>query len=206
MKVLAICASPRRGGNSEVLCDQFLKGAEERGHEGKKIRLADMAVSPCAACYGCAKSHGCVKNDDMDGILRELVDADAIVLATPVYFYSMDARMKIMIDRCLPRYREIKDKDFYYIITAADPEHSAADGTIAGLRGFLKCLPGGEEKGIIYGTGTWDNGDVYRHPSFEKAYEMGRGIGGRQTRGVFKMPSDDLAGAVTEGGKDEDIF
>lgn len=178
MKVLAICASPRKGGNSDVLCDQFLKGAAECGNEVRKINLANMNISPCAACYGCTKSHRCVKNDDMEQILQELMDADKIVLATPVYFYSMDAQMKIMIDRCLPRYREIKDKDFYYIITAADPENSAADETIAGLRGYLRCLPGAKEKGIIYGTGTWDKGDVYRHPSFEKTYEMGRMIGG----------------------------
>ena len=177
MKVLAICASPRKGGNSDVLCDQFLKGAAENGNEAKKINLAGMNISPCVACYGCTKSHQCVKKDDMAQIQQELIDADVIVLATPVYFYSMDAQMKIMIDRCLPRYREIKNKAFYYIITAADPEHSAADETIAGLRGYLRCLPGAKEKGILYGTGTWDKGDVYRHPSFEKAYAMGKTIG-----------------------------
>ena len=163
MKVLAISASPRKGGNSDVLCDQFLKGAAEAGNEIKKIALGQVNISPCAACYGCSKSHRCV-----------------IVLATPVYFYSMDAQMKIMIDRCLPRYQEIRDKDFYYIVTAADPQHSAAEETIAGLRGFLRCLPGAEEKGIVYGTGAWDKGDVYRHPSFEKAYEMGKTIGGQK--------------------------
>lgn len=177
MKVLAICASPRKGGNSDVLCAQFLKGAAENGNEVKKINLAGMNISPCVACYGCTKSHQCVKKDDMAQIQQELIDADIIVLATPVYFYSMDAQMKIMIDRCLPRYREIKNKDFYYIITAADPEHSAADETIAGLRGYLRCLPGANEKGILYGTGTWNKGDVYRHPSFEKAYAMGKTIG-----------------------------
>lgn len=177
MKVLAICASPRKGGNSDVLCDQFLKGAAENGNEVKKINLAGMNISPCTACYGCTKSHWCVKNDDMEQIQQELICADVIVLATPVYFYSMDAQMKIMIDRCLPRYREIKNKEFYYIITAADPEHSAADETIAGLRGYLRCLPGAKEKGIIYGTGTWDKGDVYRHPSFENACAMGKTIG-----------------------------
>ena len=81
-----------------------------------------------------------------------------------------------MIDRCLPRYTEIKDKVFYYIITAADPQHSAADETIAGFRGFLRCLPGAQEKDIIYGTGTWDMNDVYRHPAYEKAYEMGKAV------------------------------
>lgn len=178
MKVLAISASPRKGGNSDVLCDQFLKGAADSGNEVEKINLAGKNISPCVSCYGCTKSGKCVKKDDMEQILQELICADVIVLATPVYFYSMDAQMKIMIDRCLPRYREIENKDFYYIITAADPEHSAADETIAGLRGYLRCLPGAKEKGIIYGTGTWDKGDVYRHPSFEKAYESGRTIAG----------------------------
>lgn len=179
MKVLAISASPRRGGNSDVLCDQFLKGAAENGNEVNKINLRDMKTSPCAACYGCTKSHQCVQQDDMAQIQQELTLADVIVLAAPVYFYSMNAQMKIMIDRCLPMYRKIKDKDFYYIITAADPQHSAADGTIAGLRGFLRCLPGAKEKGIVYGIGTWGKGDVYQHPSLEKAYEMGKMVGGK---------------------------
>jgi hypothetical protein len=88
----------------------------------------------------------------------------------------MCAQMKTMIDRCLPRYQEIQNKQFYFIITAADPQHSAAEETIAGLRGYLRCLPGAQEKGIVYGTGTWDKGDVYRHPSLERAYEMGKGV------------------------------
>ena len=56
----------------------------------------------------------------------------------------------------------------------ADPEHSAAYETIAGLRGYLRCLPGAKEKGIVYGTGTWDKGDVYQHPSFEKPMRWAR--------------------------------
>jgi hypothetical protein len=88
----------------------------------------------------------------------------------------MDAQMKIMIDRCYARFQEIKDKDFYFIVTSADPQHSASDETIAGLRGYLRCLPNSKEKGIIYGTGTWDKGDVFRHPSFEQSYEMGKNI------------------------------
>ncbi len=176
MKVLAISSSPRKDGNSDVLCDQFLKGAKEAGHEGKKIRLSELGISPCTACYGCTKSGRCVKDDGMTEIIEELIHADIIALATPVYFYSMCAQMKIMIDRCLPRHKEIKDKKFYFIVTAADPEHSAVDGTLAGLRGFLRCLPGAEEKEVIYGTGAWDKGDVYRHPSLNAAYEAGKSV------------------------------
>ena len=181
MKVLAISASPRAGGNSDVLCDRFLKGASEAGHVVKKIRLAGMEISPCAACYGCRDTHRCVKRDDMELVLQQLIDADTVVLATPVYFYSMAAQMKTMIDRCLPRYRELQNKDFYCIVTAADPEHPAAEETLAGLRGYLRCLPGAQEKGVIYGTGTWDRGDVFQHPSYEEAYQIGRALtGGRR--------------------------
>jgi multimeric flavodoxin WrbA len=176
MKVLAISASPRKDGNSDVLCDQFLKGAAEMGHETEKINLSGKKIASCTACYSCGKTKTCVQKDDMADILQKLIDADVIVLATPVYFYSMCAQMKTMIDRCLPRYQEIQNKQFYFIITAADPQHSAAEETIAGLRGYLRCLPGAQEKGIVYGTGTWDKGDVYRHPSLERAYEMGKGV------------------------------
>lgn len=176
MKVLAISASPRSGGNSDVLCDQFLKGASEAGHETAKIRLAEKNIAPCSACYGCRENHLCVNEDDMAEVLRQLIAADVIVLATPVYFYCMDAQMKIMIDRCLPRYREMVHKKLYFIVTAADPQHSAADETLAGLRGFLRCLPGASECGVIYGTGTWDKGDVYRHPSLELAYQTGKNV------------------------------
>ncbi len=176
MKVLAVSASPRSGGNSDVLCDQFLKGAAEAGHETEKINIESKRIHSCMACYGCGKTNVCVQKDDMGEILEKLIEADVIILATPVYFYSMNAQMKAFIDRCLPRYQEIRNKAFYYIVTAADPQHSAADETIAGLRGYLRCLPGAQEKGIIYGTGTWDMNDVYRHPAFEKAYEAGKTI------------------------------
>ena len=120
------------------------------------------------------------RNSALKPSVQKLIETDVIVLATPVYFYSMSAQMKTFIDRCLPRYTEIKGKAFYYIITAADPQHSAADETIAGLRGFLRCLPGAQEKDIIYGTGTWDMNDVYQHPAYEKAYELGRECVGKE--------------------------
>ena len=176
MKVLAISSSPRRGGNSDVLCDEFLKGAAEAGHETRKIRLAEKKIAPCAACYGCTESHVCVRKDDMAEVLDALKTADVIALASPVYFYSVCAQMKAMIDRCLPDYMEIKDKTFYLIVTAADPQHSAADETLSDFRGYLRCLPGAKEAGVILGTGTWNKGDVYRHPSLKQAYEMGRSI------------------------------
>lgn len=176
MKVLAISSSPRKGGNSDVLCDEFLKGAREAGHKVQKIRLAEKKIAPCAACYGCAETHVCVRKDDMAEVLEALIGADVIVLASPVYFYSICAQMKTMIDRCLANYPAIEEKRFYLIVTAADPQRSAADETLADFRGFLRCLPGATEAGVLWGTGTWDKGDVYRHPSLKQAYETGRRI------------------------------
>ncbi len=176
MKILAISSSPRKGGNSDVLCDEFLKGAAEGGHQVQKIRLAEKKIAPCLACYGCTETHICVRNDDMTEVLEAMKAADAIVLAAPVYFYSVCAQMKTMIDRCFADYRAIGGKTFYLIVTAAEPNHSAAEATLADLRGFLRCLPGAREAGVILGTGTWDRGDVYRHPALKEAYEMGRSI------------------------------
>lgn len=75
MKVLAISVSLSSGGNSDVLCDRFLKGAEEAGHQTEKIRLDDKNISPCKACYGCGKSKTCVIKDDMAELLQKLVEA-----------------------------------------------------------------------------------------------------------------------------------
>lgn len=177
MKILSINGSPRNGGNSDVLCQQFIKGAEETGHSVSEIRLSEKKISPCLACYHCLEGgHECAIKDDMADIQQKIIDADVILLATPIYFYSLSAQMKIMIDRCLPHYREMKNKQFYFIVTAADPQHDAADEALASMRGFLRCLPESVEKGVIYGTGTWNKGDVYNHPSYKKAYEMGKMI------------------------------
>ena len=176
MKVLAISSSPRLHGNSDLLCDQFLKGAAEAGHSVEKVRLAEKSISLCAACDKCQSDAMCVKKDDMADILNDVISTDVIVLATPVYFYSMSAQMKIFIDRCYARFREITGKDFYLIVTSAAPQHEAAEETIAGLRGFLRCLPETREKDIIYGSGAWDKGDILRHPAYEKAFELGNAL------------------------------
>ena len=116
----------------------------------------------------------CVIKDDMAEIFPKLVAADVIVLAFPVYFYSLCSQMKMLIDRCLVNHKAIADKGFYFIITAAAPQHKAGDGTLAAFRGFLRCLPDAQELGVIYGTGTWEKGDIYQHPTYQEAYELGK--------------------------------
>lgn len=176
MKVLIISFSPRKGGNSDVLCGRFAEGAAEAGHEVEKVNLREKALSPCRACYACMKNHVCAIRDDMVEIFPKLAAADVIVMASPVYFYSLCSQMKILIDRCLVNHKAIAGKRFYFIVTAADPQHEAANETLAAFWGFLRCLPDAREAGVIYGTGTWDKGDVYQHPAYAQAYKMGKQI------------------------------
>lgn len=174
-KVLIISASPRKGGNSDALCDQFLLGAKEAGHNVEKVFLRDHKINYCLGCGVCNNTHVCVQKDDMKNLLEKMVNADVIVLATPVYFYTMDAQLKTFIDRCVSRYTEISNKEIYFIVAAADTNKDNLAPAIEGLRGFTRdCLEGSKEKGIIYGTGAWQVGEIKTLPAYKKAYEMGK--------------------------------
>lgn len=176
-KVLAFTASPRKGGNSDLLCDQFLQGAKDAGNEVEKIYIRDRKINFCLGCMKCQKNGGtCVQRDDMDEILEKMVAADVLVLATPVYFYSMSAQLKVLIDRTCPAYQRIHDKKAYLIATAGDDARSAIDGTLTGFRGFLDCVSNVEEAGVIYGTGLSEIGDVKGKPVLQTAYEMGKTV------------------------------
>lgn len=176
-KVLILSGSPRKGGNSDVLCDEFSRGAAERGNSVEKIRIAEKTVGYCRACYFCKKSGGaCVIKDDMAEILQKMIDADVIVLSSPVYFYSIDAQLKAVIDRTVARWLEVKNKEFYYIMTAADGEEAAMETTLACFRGYADCVNGAKERGVIYGTGVYEKGEILKSPAMRKAYEMGLSV------------------------------
>lgn len=176
-KVLVLSASPRKGGNSDTLCDELIRGAEEAGHQTEKIFLKDKNVNYCLGCGNCSNyGKSCPQKDDMEGILQKMIDADVIVLATPVYFYSMNAQLKTVIDRCCAGYTKISGKDFYFIITAAEEDIEAMEATIQGLRGFTSCLPYAVERGIIYGLGAWLVGEISNKPAMGEAFEAGRNI------------------------------
>ena len=120
-KVLVLSSSPRRGGNSDRLCDRFMAGAQQAGHEVEKIFLKDRRIGYCTGCGACYGGAGpCPQKDDAAGVIGKMVEADVIVMATPVYFYTLSAQMKTLIDRCCARYLEMKGKEFYFILTAAE--------------------------------------------------------------------------------------
>lgn len=176
-KVLILSGSPRRDGNSDLLCKEFARGAAEAGHQVETARVAEMNIHPCSACYHC-RDHGgeCVHRDDMAALLQKMIDADVLVLASPVYFYSIAAQLKAVIDRSVARWLEVKDKEFYYIATAAEEDHAALATTLACFRGYADCVEGAKERGVIYGSGVYERGAVRATPAMQEAYQMGKQV------------------------------
>ncbi len=173
--VLVLSGSPRRDGNSDRLCDRFMLGAREAGHEVEKIFLRDRNINYCLGCGACYDTHECVQKDDMSGILQKMVEADVLVFGTPVYFYTLNAQLKTLIDRTAPLYTELKGKA-YLVAALADTDRSSVAGTVAAFRGFMDCLDNVEEAGIIAGYGVWRKGDIDGNPALEQAYEAGRNV------------------------------
>lgn len=174
--IVILSSSPRKGGNSDTLCDRFMQGALEAGHKVEKIALREKNLHPCLGCGACQKTHACVQKDDMAAILARLIEADVIVMATPVYFYTMSSQMKMLIDRTVPRYTDIVNKEFYFIATAADGNEKALERTIDGFRGFTDCLEGVREKGVLLAPGVWQKGEVAGTAAMDKAFAMGRNV------------------------------
>lgn len=175
--VLIVAASPRKDGNSDLLCGEFGRGAKEAGNSVETVFLREKKIEYCIACEACVKNGGsCIKKDDMSGLLEKMVGADVIAMATPVYFYAMDGQMKTFIDRTVARYQELSNKSFYFIATAADPDARALERTIEEFRGFTDCLNGAVEKGAILGAGVWAKGDVRAKPAMKEAYDAGKNV------------------------------
>lgn len=173
-KILILSGSPRKGGNSEILCDEFAKGAKKAGHDVEKIRVSEKNIAGCRACYACKNGGVCAIKDDMAELLQKMIDADVLVLASPVYFYSIDAQLKAVIDRTVARWLEVKNKEFYYIVTMADDSPASADTTLAYFRGYADCVSGAKEMGVIIGGGVYEKGEIKNTEAVKKAYEMGK--------------------------------
>lgn len=176
-RVLILSSSPRRGGNSDTLCDEFMRGTAEAGNEAEKIFLYDKTVHYCTGCSVCSlHKKPCPQKDDAAGIIGKMLAADVIVMATPVYFYTMSAQMKTLIDRCCGLYTEMSNKEFYFIVTAAEEDTRLLERTVDTFRGFLDCLENPVVKGVVFGTGVWHIGEIKDKPAMREAYEMGKQI------------------------------
>ncbi|MBM3155318.1 MAG: flavodoxin family protein, partial [Chloroflexi bacterium] len=99
MRVLGICCSPRKGGNTEILVREALGAAREAGCETELILIAEKDIAPCDGCGSCLTTGTCKIKDDMQQVYDELERADGIILGTPVYFINVSAQAKAVIDR-----------------------------------------------------------------------------------------------------------
>ena len=175
-KVLILSGSPRKGGNSDYLCDKFAQGARDAGHIVEKIFVSEKNIGYCRACYACRNSHKCIINDDMAQILDKMIHADVLVLASPVYFYSINAQIKTVLDRTLARWTELKDKEFFYILAAGEDDRAIMARSAECFRGFADCFKGSIERGIIYGHGLYAPKDARNSKFANDAYELGKDV------------------------------
>lgn len=176
-KILIISSSPRRGSNSDALCDEFMRGAVDAGHEVEKVALRDVTVNPCRGCGACSfHALPCPQRDDAPSIVRRMVEADVIVMGTPVYFYSMSAQMKALIDRTCGPYTEMRGKEFYVIATAAEDDEWIMGRVMTGFQGFFDCLEEPVVRGTLFCGGVTHVGDIEGNGALGEAYQMGRQV------------------------------
>lgn len=171
--VLIISSSPRKNGNSERLCQEFKRGALEAGHKVELIALREKKINYCIGCYACTKLGRCFQDDDMNELARMMEAADVIVLATPVYFYSMSGQLKVFIDRLVQNYTKIH-ADIYLLATAWDPETANLELTLEAIRGCTRdCFEACQEKRALAVGGVSEKGEIEDRDELRQAYEMG---------------------------------
>lgn len=176
-KVLVLAGSPHKNGNSSILSDEFIRGATESGHESEKIYIKDQSIQPCLGCNTCQDINGqCIQKDGMQAIYEKLMQADVIVFASPVYFYSWTAQMKTILDRTYALEPKLQNKTFYLISAGAAPEEKYMENMTHSFKLYASCFRAGGNGigGYLYGLNVSNPGDVKNTDVMKRAYEMGK--------------------------------
>ena len=174
-KVLVISTSPRKGGNSETLADEFVRGARDAGNDVEKVTLYDKDIRFCKGCLVCQNTQRCVIHDDADTIVQNMLTADVIVFATPIYYYGMCGQMKTLLDRANPLFpSDYRFRDIYLLCTASEQEEHTPQGTVTGLQGWIDCFEKARLAGSVFAGGVTSVGEIKGHPALNQAYELGR--------------------------------
>lgn len=179
MKILSILGSPNRNGNTGVILEQYLKGIEENHNyiEIKKIFLQEKKTSGCKGCNTCksGKIDGCIINDDMNEMYREVETSDVIVFATPVYFFSMTAQLKTFIDRLYAiDYQAWIGKKIVLLTT-----YGATDEVSSGAINVINIIKNITEYAGIdfvqrYGVSTNDYPTFQNKKALKEVYNLGK--------------------------------
>lgn len=176
-QILVIKGSLRKSGNTSIMADTFARGALESGNEVTQIVLKDKTIGDCLGCGVCQRNGGiCVQKDDMTEIYDAMKKADAIVLASPVYFYTWTSLMKRMIDRTFAIEPILTNKKFYLLSAGAAPEEKYMQTMIDSFRQYISCFRAGgnEEGGILFAYGTDEPSDVKKMSVLEEVYQIGK--------------------------------
>jgi len=186
MKVLGIFGSPRKGGNTDLLLEETLKGAEAEGGEIERLRLTDYNIVPCKECLACYKDGNCIVLDDMAKIYPRLLEADIIILASPIFFYGVTAWAKALIDRCQAlwaRKYHLKDPSLgkegrkrrgFFISAGGTKGQKVFEGAILTAKYFFDVL-NAEYVGELVIREVDLKGDILKHPeTLRQAFEAGK--------------------------------
>jgi multimeric flavodoxin WrbA len=177
-KILILKSSPRQNGNSNTLADALENGASQEGAMVESICLHDLDIRPCDGCDECVHTGICVIKDDMQAIYPKLLTADALVLASPIYWFTYSAQLKLCIDRWYALWNFKKDlfksKPFGILLTYGDEDlyNSGGINAILTFETMLRFLQA-PLAGMVHGS-LMDIGDANKHPELlEKANQLG---------------------------------
>lgn len=178
-KVLILSSSPRKGGNTELLCQQFLKGATEAGATVEMLNLNDYRIdfiNDVDVEYGMKRQHNPKVRDDAPMIIKKMGEADIIVLSSPVYFMNITGQLKTLFDRVFSCEADLMGKQYYFITACTDDSESTAQCAIDGFSSFTMCLPRSKVKGEVKAVGMRDAGDVKASAFMQQAYDLGKSV------------------------------
>jgi NAD(P)H-dependent FMN reductase len=172
---LGVVGSPRRGGNTEILVDEVLRGAQDAGAHTEKIILDELDIAPCRACDRCVSTGECAQDDDLAMLLEQMRRSQIWVLGTPVYWSGPTAQFKAFLDRWYSARRiEFGERRAILVVSMGEPDASYADCTVETIRTALAYLKI-EPRATILASDLWDLGEVREHPDVvEAAYRAGR--------------------------------
>ena len=184
MEVLGIMGSPRRGGNTEILLDKALAGAEACGAQVEKIIISKLHISPCLEIYACLKDGNCTIKDDMQEMYPRLLKADRIIFASPIFFYGITSQAKALVDRCQALWarRHVlgidqdrgKVRKGAFISVGATKGEKLFDGSILTVRYFFDAI-GVKYTHELLVKGVDLRGEIEQHPAaLQDAFALGQ--------------------------------
>lgn len=186
--ITAIYGSPRRAGNTAALLKHAVAGAESAGAVVDEIVLRDQRLSPCLEIYACKNGGDCAIKDDFSAIRDRLLTADAIMIASPIFFYAVSAHTKTLMDRCqslwVKKYwsatdgdhKSTRPKNALFISVGATHGKKLFDGALLTIRYFLDVLDARLWRSLLV-RGVDHQGDIYKHPEYiQAAYQAGRDL------------------------------